>query len=344
MPTSPRRWAWLLPWTVGALALLLAAALALTVGPGEFGLADVIGLFVIKLRGGELPATAEAILWELRLPRVLLSLLVGAGLGCAGAVTQGLFRNPLASPGVLGISTGAAAAVVLGMALGLDERGLWVTPTLAGLGAITMLALLFGLTARRQDLAYLLLTGVALNALAGAASTVILAMFLDRYALAQKAMAWMMGSFDGRGFTQLGWASGPIIMGMIAAWALHRPLDLLVLGEETAATLGVDRGRLRLLAAMVVGVLVGTCTAAVGVIGFVGLVVPHVARSLLGVAGHAHARLLPTSMVIGATLVLGVDTLGRALTPTFLAPGALTSLIGGVFFLWLLRRHTQEPS
>ncbi|KIG14219.1 Hemin ABC transporter, permease protein [Enhygromyxa salina] len=326
-------------WSLGALALTLAAALALTIGPGKFALGDVLELFATKLRGGQLEPTAEAILWELRLPRILLSLLVGAGLGCAGAVTQGLFRNPLASPGVLGISTGAAAAVVLGFALGVDEQGLWVTPTLAGLGALTMLGLLFGLTSRRQDLAYLLLTGVALNALAGAASTVILALFLDRYALAQKAMAWMMGSFDGRGFTQLGWASGPILIGMIAAWALHRPLDLLVLGEETAATLGVDRGRLRLLAALVVGLLVGTSTAAVGVIGFVGLVVPHVARALLGVAGHAHARLLPASMVIGAALMLGVDTLGRALTPMFLAPGALTSLIGGLFFLWLLRRH-----
>src|SRR5690606_24521861 len=125
------------------------------------------------------------------------------------------------------------------------------------------------------DLAYLLLTGVALNALAGSIATVTLAVFLDRHALAQKAMAWMLGSFDGRGFTQLGWASVPIVLGMLAAWALHRPLDLLVLGEETAATLGVSRGRLRTYAALIVGVLVGTATAAVGVIGFVGLIVPH---------------------------------------------------------------------
>ena len=240
---------------------------------------------------------------------------------------------------MLGISTGAAAAVIFGFALGLDELGLWVTPILAGLGALALLAALFGLTAHRLDLAYLLLTGVALNALAGALSTVTLALFLDRHALAQKAMVWMMGSFDGRGFATLGWASGPIIVAMAAAWALHRPLDLLALGEETAATLGVDRARLRAASAVVVGLLVGTSTAAVGVIGFVGLVVPHLARSLLGAAGHAHARLLPASMVIGAGLMLGVDTLGRALTPMFLAPGALTSLLGGVFFLWLLRRH-----
>jgi iron complex transport system permease protein len=127
---------------------------------------------------------------------------------------------------------------------------------------------------------------------------------------------------------------------MAGAWALHRPLDLLVLGEETAATLGVDRGRLRVAGATVVGVLVGTATAAVGVIGFVGLIVPHLARSLVG--GQAHARLIPASMLVGAALVLAVDTLGRAATPMFLAPGALTSLLGGLFFLWLLRRQTGE--
>jgi iron complex transport system permease protein len=329
-------------WALAVLGLMLAAGLALTVGPGAFGLGDVLGLFAAKLRGESIAAGADAILWQLRLPRVLLALLVGGGLGCAGAVTQGLFRNPLASPGVLGISTGSAAVVVLGFALGLDEQALWITPALAGAGALTILALLFGLTARRRDLAYLLLTGVALNALAGALSTVILALFLDRHALAQKAMAWLLGSFDGREFAQLRWVGAPMLLGMLGAWALHRPLDVLVLGEETAASLGVDRARLRTLAAIVVGVLVGTSTAAVGVIGFVGLVVPHLARSLVG--GHAHARLIPASMLVGAALVLAVDTLGRALTPMFLAPGALTSLLGGVFFLWLLRRQTTEAA
>jgi iron complex transport system permease protein len=327
-----------LTWLLGVLALMLAAAFALTVGPGDYRLEDVLLVIGDRVRGIESAPMDEAILWQLRLPRVLLAMLVGAALGSAGAVTQGLFRNPLASPGVLGISTGAAAAVVIGFALGIDEQALWITPVLAAAGAGLMLAMLFGLTMQRRDLAYLLLTGVALNALAGAVSTVTLALFVDRYALAQKAMVWMLGSFDGRGFAQLGWASGPILLGMLAAWALHRPLDLLVLGEETAATLGVDRARLRLFGATVVGVLVGTSTAAVGSIGFVGLIVPHLARSL---AGQAHVRLIPASMLIGAGLVLAADTLGRALTPMYLAPGAVTSLLGGLFFLWLLRRQTE---
>lgn len=326
-------------WGIAGAGAIAALVLALTVGPGGFGIVDVVEMLAAKLRGAALEPGTEAILWELRLPRALLALVVGAALGCAGALTQGLFRNPLASPGVLGISTGAAALVVFGFALGLDEDALWVTPVLAGLGAVIILGLLFALTARRRDLAYLLLTGVALNALAGGISTVILALFLDRAQLAQKAMAWMLGSFDGRGFRQLAWASGPIALGIVAAWGLHRALDVLALGEETAATLGVDRTRLRIRAALVVGLLVGASTAVVGVIGFVGLIVPHVARALLGGSGHAHARLLPASMAVGAILVLGVDTLGRALTPMFLAPGALTSLLGSVFFLFLLRRE-----
>jgi iron complex transport system permease protein len=329
----------LLPWLLGLLALMFVAAFALTVGPGEYGVGDVLRVFADQLRGTEIQPMDEAILWQLRLPRVLLAMLVGAALGSAGAVTQGLFRNPLASPDVLGISTGAAAAVVIGFALGIDEQALWITPVLAAGGAGVILALLFGLTMQRRDLAYLLLTGVALSALTGAISTVTLATFVDRYALAQKVMVWMLGSFDGRGFLQLGWASGPIVFGLLAAWALHRPLDLLVLGEETAATLGVDRARLRFYAATVVGVLVGTATAAVGTIGFVGLIVPHLARTL---TGQAHVRLIPACMLCGAALVLAADTLGRALTPMYLAPGAVTSLLGGVFFLWLLRRQTEE--
>ncbi|NVB38553.1 iron ABC transporter permease [Pseudenhygromyxa sp. WMMC2535] len=325
-----------------ALFLTLAVVAALGVGPGEISFAEILTAFAAKLSGRPLAFRTEAILWELRLPRVLLALLVGAGLGSAGALTQGLFRNPLASPGVLGISTGSAAAVMLGFVLGLDERALWATPALAGIGAVVMLALLFALTARRRDLAQLLLTGVALNALAGALGTLLLALFLDRPTLAQKAMAWTLGSFDGRGFPHLRAAVLPLSVGMLGAWTLHRPLDAMALGEETAASLGVDPGRLRVGAALLVGLLVGTSTAAVGVIGFVGLIVPHLARSLPWVGSADHGRLLPASMLTGAALMLGVDTLSRASTPTFLPPGALTSLLGGLFFLWLLRRQTPE--
>lgn len=329
---------------VGALLLVVASGLALLVGPGELDGADLLALLDAKLRGSPIAPATEAILWDLRVPRVLLALLVGAALGSAGAVSQGLFRNPLASPEVLGISAGAAAAVITGFALGLDEQSPWINSALAGLGALTVLGLLFGLTGRRSDLGFLLLTGVALNALVGALSTLVLALFLDRYALAQKALAWTLGSFDGRGFRQLAWAAPLLVTGLVAALGLHRELDLLTLGEDTAATLGLDRARLRTIAALVIGLLVGASTAAVGVIGFVGLIVPHLARAVPGVAVGGHARVIPAAMLVGAALLLGVDTIGRAMNPAFLAPGALTSLLGGVFFLWLLRRHAEAAA
>ena len=327
-----------LAWTALALAVTALAVFgALTVGPGDFDFVEVVDVVL----GRSPDPQARAILAELRIPRSLLALLVGASLGCAGALTQGLFRNPLASPGVLGIPTGAAASVVAGFALGLSDDALWVTPALAFVGSMGIMLLLFAIAGGRRDPSLLLLTGVALGALAGAATTCLLAFNLDKWDLARRAMAWMMGSFDGRGWEHLSWSGPPMILGLLGALTLHRALDLLFLGEETAASLGVDAGRMRLATAAVVAVLVGAATAAVGSLVFVGLVVPHLARA---VVGPTHLRLLPASMFIGAILILGIDTLGRALSPTFLAPGALTSLMGGAFFLALLIRQRRREA
>lgn len=322
---------------VGALAIALTTLVslaALSVGPGEFSIGDVVATL-----GGDPPTKgAESILIGLRLPRLLLSLLVGASLGCAGALTQGLFRNPLASPGVLGLPSGAAAAVVAGFALGLDGNALWITPLLAFAGALGVLVVLFAVAGRRDDATMLLLSGVAMGALTGAATTCVLALNLDQWDLARRAMAWMMGSFDGRAWSHLTWATPPLVLGLLASLGLHRGLDLLFLGEESAASLGVSRSRFRFVTAAVVAVLVGAATAAVGALVFVGLVVPHLARAIVG---PVHLRLLPASMLVGALLVLGIDTLGRAMSPTFLAPGALSSLLGGAFFLGLLIKQAR---
>ncbi len=318
-----------------ALALTLAfAVLASTVGPGDFSIAELLEVY----RGGGSPQ-ARGILWELRTPRVALALAVGAALGAAGALTQGLFRNPLASPGVLALPTGSALAVVLGFALGLDAEALWVTPLLAFVGASGFLLLLFGVAGRRRDSSFLLLAGVALGALGGAAISCTLAFNLDKWDLSRRAMAWLLGSFDGRGWSHLSWSGPPILLGLMLAVALHRGLDLLFLGEDTAASLGVRQSRFRWLTAGTIALLVGAATAAVGALVFVGLIVPHVARWLVG---PLHLRLIPASALLGGWLVLAIDTVGRALSPTFLAPGALTGLLGGTFFLVLLARHRGE--
>ncbi len=329
---------------LGPLAALLLAAsllLALGTGPGEIGVAEALGSIGEHLRGliGFGPAPAglrDAIVWELRLPRALLAALVGAALASAGVLTQGLFRNPLADPGILGVSAGAALAAVLGFMFGLEQHGLWVTPLLAAAGAGLVLLILLGLNRAHQGLATLLLSGFALGTLCGAIATLCLALGAQRWDLGIRVMQWSLGSFEGRTWVHLGWAVPPCALGLaLAAW-LRRDLDTLHLGHDTAASLGVDLVRLRHKAVLAVGLLVGAATALTGVIGFVGLLVPHLARMA---GGPGHRRLLPRAAALGAVLVVLVDTLARNVTGVLLPPGVLTSLLGAPLFLWLLRRR-----
>lgn len=320
-------------------ALLVAALLGSTlVGPGDFSMTDIVQVLHSHAGGARASGPAEAILWELRFPRILLAAAVGAALGGAGAVCQGLFRNPLAEPGVLGVSTGAAVAVVLGFVLGLDVGALWMTPLLAACGAAAVLTALFVLSTGRENISVLLLTGVALSAVLSAAMSVLLSLTMAQWDLAQKALSWLMGSFDGRGWMHVRWAGIPMVVSFVSMWALHRPLDVLRLGEDSAATLGVVRSRVRLFAAAAVALASGTATAMVGVIAFVGLVVPHVARAWVA---PTYAAIIPASMVLGAVLMVGVDTIVRALAPLHASPGALMSVVGGIFLVVLLRRHEE---
>jgi len=262
--------------------------------------------------------------------------LAGAALACAGAVTQGLFRNPMAEPGVLGVSTGAAVLAVAGMFLGLDTLGIWVTPLLAGLGAGFSLILLLTLVGPRRGIATLLLAGIALAAIGSALTTLLLALAGARWDLGLKMIGWLMGSFEGRSWDHLYWGVGPILAGLGLAMWLHRDLDILLLGDETARSLGVDMPAFRRRSVACIALLVGTTTAVAGVIGFVGLVVPHMIR--IGI-GPRHRRLLPASAAGGALLVLLVDIVSRSSSEVVLPPGAITSLIGAPVFLWLLRRR-----
>jgi iron complex transport system permease protein len=317
-----------------AIALLV---LALVVGPGEVGLADVLRVLTARARGlaPEHPIL-DALVWDIRLPRALLALATGAALAAAGMVTQGLFRNPMAEPGVLGVSAGAATAAVLGFALGLDHVGLWATPIIAALGASAVLAALFVLARPNIGFATLLLSGIALGALCSALTTVILAVGTERWDLGIKIVRWLMGSFEGRSWTHLGWALPPLVLGLGLCTWLRIELDALQLGAQTAASLGVDLDRVRLSSLAAVALLVGMATALTGVIAFVGLVVPHVARIWVG---PMHRDLLPVATTVGAAALLAVDTASRSIPELALPPGAITSLMGAPFFLWLLRRH-----
>ncbi len=314
-------------------AAIVAIAVALLVGPGEVGWRDAIAALGRGLRGASEPGNvADALVWTLRLPRVLLVALVGAALAGSGAATQGLFRNPLADPSVLGVSLGAALAAVIGLFLGLDRAGVWVTPLLAAAGAGATLLLLWSLAARGHDATTLLLVGIAIAAGCGAATSSVLALAGERLDLGVRVIRWLMGSFEGRSWAHLAAAAPPVLLGLALAAALARDLDALALGDEVAGSLGVDVPALRRRAITAVAILVGTATALCGVIGFVGLVVPHVVRWRLG-AGHR--ALVLGSAAVGAALLSSIDTLGRALSLP-LPPGVVTSLLGAPAFLWIV--------
>lgn len=319
------------------LATLLAIV-AIALGPDPIAWSDVVA---IVLRGppadGNTGDLATETIWSLRLPRVVLSLLVGAALAVAGALTQAVFRNPLADPSVLGISVGAALVAVIGLWLGFDRAGLWVTPLLAGIGATSTLLLLLAIARTVGDPVTLLLAGVALGAAFGAATTGVLAIASDRHDLGIKVVRWLMGSFEARSWGHVAAAGIPIAVGMAIAVASIRDLDALALGDEVAASLGAAPHHVRRRAVVAVALLVGPATAVAGVLGFVGLVVPHVVRRMVG---PGHRALVPISAAGGALVMLAVDTLTRA-GWIALPPGVIASLFGAPAFLWILM-HTAR--
>ncbi len=324
-----------------AIVWLAAGAVvcaAVVTGKGSTSAEEALVLLILGLRGLLFDlrpdSTSFVIVWDLRLPRALLAALLGAALGVAGAITQGLFRNPMAEPGVLGVSSGAAAMAVLGFYLGFDQLSLWAIPAMAVLGSVSVLLLLL-LLAARSSVTGLLLSGIALGTFCSAMITMVLAGQSSRWDLGIKVMTWLMGSFEGRTWSHLGAALPPCAVAFVLARWLRNDLDALHLGDETAASLGVNLRRTRTLCIATVGILVGTATAIPGVIAFIGLLVPHVARMVLG---PGHKGLMHGSAALGALTLVTVDTLSRTILPSAPPPGVITSLLGAPLFLWLLQR------
>ncbi len=322
-----------------AVSLLLPLALwvSLVVGPGGVSGRQVLSV----LTGEEVPPLVRALVWDLRLPRALVAVTVGASLGLAGALTQGLFRNPLAEPGVLGVSAGAAMAGALGLWAGLDTFGPWAIAALACLGSVAVLAVLMAWARSDARLSTLILCGVALASVCGAITALVLSVGIERWEVGMKVVRWLMGSFEGRSWPHLWVAVAALLVGGGLGTWLRQDLDALQLGSDTAASLGVDLQRTWRVGIATIGLLAGLSTALTGVIGFVGLVVPHVAR---GFVGPGHGRLLPASALIGGTLMLGVDLLTRSISVLALPPGVITSLLGTPVFLVVLSRMRTEVS
>jgi len=316
-------------WVVLVLALILASLLAVSVGTVSIPISALLN----ALRGvGE--AMPIMVVWTLRIPRVTLAILVGAGLGMSGAALQGTMRNPLAEPYLLGVSGGAAVGAVIGLSLGL---GAALLPLAAFAGAIVAVVAAFFVAhaaGARGDPRVLLMAGVVVGAFANAAIMVVMANAEPN--TVRNALWWMMGSVGDAAWPQIAILTGYLVVGGGALLIVGRQIDVLALGEDAAAALGLDVDAAIRRVFFIASLLAAATVSAAGLVGFVGLVVPHIVRAA-GVRGHR--QLLVGSAITGATLVVLADLLGRVLRPPSELPlGAVTALIGVPFFLAKLRR------
>ena len=325
-----------IPVLLALLALTFLASLAF--GELRLSFGQVIGALVGH--GGD--DIARTVVRDFRLPRALVGLAVGAALGASGAVMQAFFRNPLASPGLLGVSSGGALGAVavlalgpmLGTGLGFATASMWALPLASIIGAFGATGAVIMLARSGAGTERLLLSGVALNALLGAGTSFLLTTTVGHFEVNAQILFWLMGGLENRSWEHVWMGVPAILAACLLLLPLGRAMNLLSLGEQSAQSLGVDVRRLRRRLILLSTLLTALATAVAGIVGFVGLVVPHVLRLAFG---PDHRRLLPYSMLGGATFVLVCDLVTRTF-PLGLRLGVVTSLIGGPFFLWLLRR------
>ncbi len=312
----------------------IAFVVSLLIGPAELALATSLE----ALWGGPNEA-ANLVMREIRLPRAVLSVLVGATLGLAGAVLQGYLRNPLADPSLLGISSTAALGAVLAIYSGLAASYPLALPTAAMAGAMLAVWLIHALAGRHAGTITLILAGLAISTLAGALTTLALNLSPNPYA-ALEIVFWMLGSLTDRSWLHVLIGAPFMIAGWFLLLAAGRALDALTLGADVAASLGISLARTRTLIVLGAAISVGAATAVAGAIGFVGLVVPHVLRPLVG---RQPSRLLMASALGGAILVTSADIAVRLIAPARdIKLGVLTALIGAPFFVWLVLKARQE--
>jgi iron complex transport system permease protein len=276
---------------------------------------------------------AETIIWNLRLPRLLVAMAVGAALSASGLVMQAYFRNSLASPDLLGVSSGGAAGAVVAIGVGWASVSLLVLPLCAVAGSLLATGGVLLLARRGTGTERLLLAGVALNALLGAVTSYVLSNYTISYERNAQIIFWLLGGLDDRSWEHV-WITAPVLVAAAMLWPLGRQMDLLSLGATEAQSLGVNVRALRRTLLALATVMTALATAAAGTVGFVGLVVPHALRLIVG---PEHRRLVPLTLVGGAAFVVACDLLGRVAGG--LRVGIVTALVGGPFFLWLLRRQ-----
>lgn len=319
-----------LPLTGGLAALLAFMAFgAVMIGP--YALSPAETLAALAMQGDR---QAEIVVWNIRLPRVAGALLVGAALAAAGASYQALFRNPLVSPDILGVSAGAGLGAVAGIFLSLPVAAIQGTAFAGGMIAVGIVTLVAGLVRHTDRTLTLVLIGVVIGALAGAATS-LLKVLADPYDQLPAITFWLLGSLATVSTRDILPALPMVALGLAPLAMLRWRINVLSLGDEEARSLGVEAGQTRFLVIAAATLVTASVTALAGVVGWVGLVIPHIARMLVG---PGFGQLLPTSILIGAGYLLLVDTLARTMAHAEVPLGILTAVIGAPFFVWLLAR------
>jgi iron complex transport system permease protein len=323
------RTAWIF---IGLTALLFVGSI-LSLGMGAVSISPSETL--AALSGHPVKASHLTILWDFRVARILLVLLCGSSLASAGAAFQGLFRNPLADPYIVGASGGAALgatlAVVFGRAIPIGVAGF-----LGAMGAV-MLVYAIAEASNFGSVVSLLLAGAAMSTMLSAIVSLLLILSNE---VLHEIFSWLMGGFSGRSWSHLAQSSVAAFLGIAIIWPMSRALDALSAGESSAEALGLDLRRARLMVVIGASLATAAAVSASGIIGFVGLIAPHLARRLVGAS---HAVVIPASMLLGSILLLVADDLARTIAaPLELPVGVFTALLGGPFFLYLLRNGRQE--
>lgn len=329
------------PWRrlgvpAGLVFLLVMLALgALMLGPYPLSPLRALSLLARSAFGLEQGHdTSATVLFSIRLPRVVAAMLVGGALAAAGACYQTLFRNPLVSPDILGVSAGAGLGAVLGIFLSLPVAAIQLMAFAGGLGAVGLVGLVAAAVRDRDSILVLVLTGVVVGALAGA-TTSLLKVLADPYDQLPAITFWLLGSLASIKPADVLPALPAVAIGLVPLFLLRWRINLLGLGDEEARALGVEAVRLRVLVIACATLVTASVVAIAGVVGWVGLVMPHIARMLVG---PSFGVLLPISALLGAAYLLAVDTLARTTATTEIPLGILTAVVGAPFFLWLLAR------
>ncbi|MGA9000007.1 MAG: iron ABC transporter permease [Pseudolabrys sp.] len=324
-----------LPGLAIAFAVLIAGLLlAFTVGRYPVSLADLLSVLLAKLTGhrADVAPAVESVILQVRGPRVIAAALVGAALAVAGTAFQGLFRNPLVSPDILGASSGAALGAVIGIFFSLGILAIQAFAFVGGLLAVAAVYVIGSAVRARDPILVLVLTGVVVGALLGAGVGLV-KYLADPYNQLPAMTFWLLGSLAAANVSDLLPLFGPVAIGATVLIALRWRMNVMSLPEEEARSLGVATGPLRVAIVAAATLTASASVATAGIIGWVGLVVPHLARSLVG---PDFARLLPTAAILGGGYLLVIDTLARTAAEVEIPLGILTAVVGTPFFIWLL--------